>query len=77
MYALYLRFVDQVKQEEINAYNDRHRDYLIRAGKLQPQNQHKNIRLNAQMGRREMPKEKTQENIKPMRSTNQATPFVD
>lgn len=34
MFTLYERFLAQLKQEEIQKYNEKHRDYLIRCGKI-------------------------------------------
>lgn len=35
MNVLYRHFVEQVKREEVEKYNKKHRDYLIRAGLIQ------------------------------------------
>jgi len=37
MLALYERFIQQVQEEQIRSYNLKHRDYLIRCGKIQPE----------------------------------------
>ena len=34
MFALYHRFVEQVKEEDLQKYNEKHREYLIRVGKI-------------------------------------------
>lgn len=34
MFTLYQRFVEQVKQEDLQKYNEKHRDYLVRSGKI-------------------------------------------
>lgn len=34
MFALYQRFIEQVKEEDVQKYNEKHRDYLIRVGKI-------------------------------------------
>ena len=45
MFALYQRFIEQVKEEDLQRYNERHRDYLVRSGKIKDTKQQKeNIR---------------------------------
>jgi hypothetical protein len=45
MFALYQRFIEQVKEEDLQRYNEKHRDYLVRSGKIKDTKQQKeNIR---------------------------------
>ena len=45
MFALYQRFIEQVKEEDLQRYNEKHREYLVRSGKIKDTKQQKeNIR---------------------------------
>lgn len=76
MYTLYQKFVEQVKQQEINSYNERHRDYLIRTGKIQPQPKQKDIRPQHARPRREQPRENIEETVRAVKP-QQALPASD
>jgi hypothetical protein len=34
MFVLYQRFIEQAKQTDIEQYNIKHREYLVRSGKV-------------------------------------------
>lgn len=44
--VLYNRYIDQIKLQEIQNYNEKHRDYLIRAGKLPISNPEQHVKNN-------------------------------
>lgn len=77
MYALYLRFVEQVKQEEIKKYNERHLDYLIRAGKMQPQPLPKQPRQPTVKPRKERQTENARETVRVVKPQTPITPVND
>jgi hypothetical protein len=34
MFALYQRFLEKIKEEDLQKYNEKHKAYLIRTGKI-------------------------------------------
>ncbi len=42
--VLYNRYIDQIKLQEIQNYNEKHRDYLIRAGKISISNPEQHVK---------------------------------
>lgn len=78
MYALYLKFVEQVKQEEIKTYNERHRDYLVREGKMPPPPNTKVARVvNPKPKREQLSRENIQETVRVVKPQQVATPSSD
>jgi hypothetical protein len=66
MFTLYQRFIQQVKDEELARYNLKHRDYLIRTGKIKEVKPQKdtartNNRSNNQRIRKEQPNQENME----------------